>query len=205
MVRFLYLLCISIFLKFSTSAQSDTTTFAYKGILKAFGTIAPGYMLSTKESYDYLSGALEYYPEKRVGIRGDVFWLAGAQQNNSYFSANNSIFFGGTYHFQSDRFDFYLGLEPGVNFTKIGTYLNAVNAQGNNPQVALSSSQNFQIVPVISPLSGATFYFSRFFNFFVEVRYLQATFYAYPDGRNIPLNEIRVSAGLGLHLNVFHP
>jgi len=100
----------------------DEAPYRYENTLKATATITPGIMLNQKQTDIYINGELEYFTDSKISIRGDVFWMVGAQQKPSLLQDNSAIFFGGLYHFHKNRFDYFIGFQPGVSFTKTKCY-----------------------------------------------------------------------------------
>jgi hypothetical protein len=199
MVRFFAILIAFVFAT-ATCAQDDSTKFRYHSVLKGDATISPGYLLSTPQTNIYINGSLEYFPEDKISLRGESFVMVGAQQKPALLTQNSSLMFGALYHFHKNRFDFFVGLETGASLTKPR---DSVEYAYKNPvTVSAAKSFDYKVLPIICPVTGVTFYVSNYFNFFLNVHYVRATYYGYANGGNILLDELRISAGLGFQIHV---
>jgi hypothetical protein len=196
MVRFLSLLFLLIFVA-NIYAQKDSA-YRYPGILKATATITPGLMLNANQTNIYINGELEYFADDKISIRGDGFWMVGAQQKIALLQQNSSVFFGALYHFHKNRFDYFIGLQPGLSITKP----NATNEITSQLPVLVNIQKeyDYKLLPNFSPLTGITFYVSDYFNFFLNVRYVYARYFGY-ENSSLNLSEFRVSAGLGFQIH----
>ena len=152
-------------------AQEDTTKFRYQSMLKGTATISPGFLLNTvSQTNIYINGDLEYFPEDKISLRGEVFWMVGAQQKPALLTQNSSLMFGALYHFHKNRFDFFAGLETGVSLTKP---CDSIEYNTKIPvTVVAARNYDYKILPLISPVAGVTFYVSDYFNFFLKVSYV---------------------------------
>jgi len=171
-------------------SQESEENFRYKNLLKATGTISPGFMLNYNQSPIYLGGELEYFVEDKVSLRGDAFWLAGTQNTKKLLEQNSSFMFGALYHFHQNRFDCFTGLQSGINITK--------PTSGTND----NSQYLTKVLPVVSPIVGITYYAPKYFNFFINARYVNSRYFGYGPTTNLYLDEIRICAGLGFNLNL---
>jgi hypothetical protein len=198
MVR-IFALLFSLLLVNELCAQ-DSTKFRYRGVLKGDATISPGYLLNTAQTNIYINGALEFFPEEHVSLRGESFVMVGAQQKPALLNQNSSMMFGACYHFHKDRLDFFVGVETGASLTKPN---DSFEASYHNPvSVIYPVSFNYKVLPLISPVTGITFYPSNYFNFFLNVRYVKSRYYGYTYGTTLLLDELRISAGLGFQIHV---
>jgi hypothetical protein len=199
MVRIFAILFSLVFIA-GMFAQEDTTKFRYHSVLKGDATISPGYLLSAPQTNIYINGSLEYFPQERVSLRGESFVMVGAQQKPALLDQNSSLMFGGLYHFHKNRFDFFVGLETGVSLTKPR---DSVENTFHNPVTVVSARKyDYKILPLISPVTGVTFYVWNYFNFFLNVHYIKSTYYGYANARNLLLDELRISAGLGFQIHL---
>jgi hypothetical protein len=173
----------------SLSFAQQKTDFTAYGPIKGNLAINQGFMLQHKITDLYLSGNLEYFPEKNVSVRGDCFWYIDARQKNPVLKQNIMVLFGALAHLPKGRSDFYAGVQPGITFTK-------PNNPDNNVDVALQT----RLMPVLSISAGYTLYFSRFCNFFLAANYMISRYRGAPTG-TIKLDEIMISGGLGFHFN----
>ena len=176
--------------------------FTYKNMLKASATLSPGYMLSETQTNIYVHGHLEYFAEEKVSLRGDGFWFTGAQQKPSLLKENSTLLFGGLYHFHKNRFDYFVGLQTGMSFTKpTDTYYDIYTVSGISITITQgTNSYSAKALPVISPFTGITFYPGKYVNFFLEARYVSGRYFGYNGGSTLFMDEIRISAGLGFQI-----
>lgn len=177
---FFLILCIG-------KIHSQDAPIIRKGLLRAQGTICPSYMLSDKQSYFYLHGNIEGYVSEKISFAGEVYYsLGNTSGNTTIFDYNHSLFFGSSYHFTKKNSDLYIGLQPGISFTKL-------NENGLSIDVMHTG-----VNPLFSSLIGYNFYVNKFFHFFLQSRLVigQHNFDRHED-----LSEIRFSAGLGFNIN----
>ncbi|MGZ3904689.1 MAG: hypothetical protein ACXVC6_13390 [Bacteroidia bacterium] len=190
------------------SAQDSTShKFRYQSILKGDATISPGYLLNSPQTNIYIDGTLEYFTQDRVSLRGEGFLFVGAQNKPALMKENSSLLYGAAYHFHKNRLDFFVGLEVGASITKPNDVLidSTYWRRGLNLNYNYTESYDYKILPVISPVTGITFYPSNYFNFFLNVHYFHVTYYGYTGGKNLSLDELRISAGLGFQIHVRKP
>ncbi len=147
-----------------------------------------GFMLQHKNTNLYVSGNLEYFPEKIISVRGDCFWYIDSRQKNPVLKQNAIVLFGALIHLPKGRSDFYAGLQPGISFTK-------PNNPGN-ADVVLPG----RLMPVLSISAGYTLFFSKYADFFIAANYMISRYRGSPSG-SIKLDEIMISGGLGFHIN----
>jgi hypothetical protein len=192
---FLFILAIRCF-------SQDDGAFRYKSVLKGDATIAPGYMLKSSQTNIYINGSLEYFPEDKISLRGESYWMAGAQQKPALLKDNSSFLFGGLYHFHKNRLDYFVGVETGVNITKPNDVKDSFMV-GSSPVIfSVTRSFGYKALPVLSPVTGITFYVSNYFNFFLNVRYVSSRYFGYVNGSTLSLDELRISAGLGFLIHL---
>jgi len=200
-----FVILFSLLLIGNLCAQ-DSTKFRYQSVLKGTATISPGYLLNTTQTNIYINGDLEYFPEEHVSLRGESFVFVGAQQKPALLQQNSCILFGGLYHFHKNRFDYFIGLETGVSITKPNDVLLDSIVIGRRGFVynsgPVTETYNYKILPLISPVTGITFYVSNYFNFFLNARYVKASYFGYTNGKTLSLDEIRISAGLGFQIHL---
>lgn len=202
MVRIIATL-FSLLLVSSLFAQ-DSTKFRYQSVLKGAATISPGYLLNSPQTNIYINGDLEYFPEEHVSLRGESFVFVGAQQKPAMLQQNSCLMFGALYHFHKNKFDCFIGLETGASLTKPND-TNYDTLFIHMPVTVIPTgmtSYNYKILPLISPVTGITFYVNNYFNFFLNVRYVKSRYYGYQYGKTLLLDEIRISAGLGFQIHL---
>ena len=147
-----------------------------------------GFMLQHKNTDLYISGNLEYFPEKNISIRGDCFWYIDSRQKTPVLKQNLIVLFGALVHLPMGRSDIYAGLQPGVSYTR-----------PNNTSDDYSGLPS-RLMPVISISAGYTLYFSKFADFFLAANYMISRYRGSSSG-SIKLDEIMISGGLGFHIN----
>ena len=160
------------------------------GLIRAQLILSPSYMLTAKQSLFYLHGTLEAYTEQKISIAGEGYLSLGNMSSEKpLFDYNNSLFCGINIHQTNNNHDLYLGLQPGVSFTK----LNADTYQLNETHAGIN--------PLFSVLAGYNFYINGFFHFFVQNRLVIGKHF-YDVLEN--LAELRFSAGLGFNINALN-
>lgn len=203
-----FLIPVLLLIACNLVAQDSTNhTFRYQSILKGDATISPGYLLNSPQTNIYINGTLEYFTQDRVSLRGEGFLFVGSQNKPALMKENSSLLYGAAYHFHKNRLDFFVGMEVGASAAKPNDVL--IDTTGSSGYVTISKSYtqtfDYKILPVISPVAGITFYPSNYFNFFLNMHYIHATYYGYAMGKNLSLNELRISAGLGFLIHVRKP
>ena len=191
----LFLLLVALF-HTAGYAQNDQLV-SKKYLLKTSLTISPGFFLKIPVNLVYFHGHLEYFPEEKVSLRGDAF-LGMNSPHSPHITANHCLQFGAFYHFSRGKFDPFLGFQPGINFS----------------QIKLSKVPAFQtgITPMLSLSGGANYFVSRYFHFFLSMGYYKGTLLkmVHPIWSSsleqvpvkTPLDEIRISGGLGFNIHV---
>ncbi len=197
------MLCIFIFSLQALRAQEDDK-YVYRHVLKGSATLCPGFMLAETQTNIYVNGHLEYFPEDRVSLRGEAFWFTGAQQKPALLKEASGFMFGALYHFHKNRLDYFFGLETGATLAKpndtqdsIIVFVGPQTLPG--PYYSTTTHKN-KALPVFSPVTGITFYVGKYFNFFLEARYVSGRYFGYRYGTTLRMDEIRISAGLGFQL-----
>lgn len=156
------------------------------GLIKAMATISPGKMFGYNESYFYLHGNLEGYLSKNVSVSGEGYVSLGQQTKAPEAFRNiTNLFFGLNYHFVKGNGDLYIGGQPGVCIATLET----------GPKITQGHTGTS---PVFSTVLGYTYFVGKFFNFFIQTRYIAGS-HNYELHKD--LSEIRFSAGLGFNIN----
>ncbi len=180
-VLLLALVCIAIGPFFG---QTDTS-YIHKGLLRVAGTFAIGDMPENKITNAYLTGNLEYYPDKTVSFRGDAYFLMNSLTENSILKANDAIYFGGVYHFRThSAFDLVFGFQPGVSYTQM------LKADGQNDVAT--------ICPLASVVTGFNFFAEKWFHIQVNVRYTIGQHLS--QTTEMSISELSFNFGLGFNL-----
>jgi hypothetical protein len=169
----------------SCFAQSDSG-FVHKGILRAAGTFAFGTMPENNLTNAYLTGNLEYYAEKKISIRGDIYYFLNSLTQNSPLTKNDALYFGAFYHFPTHtHFDPVFGFQPGISYTQMNII--------GSPDVAT-------ICPLASAVLGFNFFAEKWFHIQVNIRYTIGEHLTEADETNI--SELSFNFGLGFNLNL---
>ena len=153
------------------------------GLLKAYLTISPGFMLNTSDQPFYFHGNLEVYTSENISIAGDGYFFLGDLTEQGAFRFHNSLFAGFNWHPLKDgSSDFFIGIQPGLTFTTLST-------EPNDSQTGIN--------PVVSINIGYNYFVNEYFNFFLlgKTIFGQHSTYAFRS-----LNEFRLSAGLGFSI-----
>ena len=157
------------------------------GLIRAQLTLSPSYSFSDKQSYFYLHGNLEGFLEKNISLAGEAYFsLGNVSSNPSVYDFNHSIFFGSNIHFTKNNNDIYLGLQPGLAFTRLDAVENSL------------TSTTIGTNPLFSTVAGYNFYLNRLFHFFIQSRLVIGK-HNYDVSKS--LSEFRFSGGLGFNIN----
>lgn len=186
-VLFIVMLVHSLF---NVSAQDDFQLSS--GILRAQGAFAMGRLTESKATQIYIKGDLSYYLDSKVSVRADGFYFVDSQdKTNKPFDFSHSLFTGMSYHLgKGAAIDPYVGLQPGINFARIG------NLETTLPISPNSTSWS----PVISGHVGFNYYAPKIFHLFVHMQYIQGRFVNQLNTQS--LSEFRISFGLGWNIDV---
>lgn len=175
----------------------DNVPFITQGLLKGTATISPAFMLNQPIENIYINGELEYFTERRISFRGDAYLFLSSQQKPALLHQNSFIVAGGLYHFPKNRFDYFIGFQPGVSLVQPnviyvhagpGTLINWVDLPAPT-----------KVCPTISAITGITYYVGDYFNFFLNVRYTKARYFGYNSGV-LNLDQLIISGGLGFNI-----
>jgi hypothetical protein len=182
--------CFINFITLNCSGQSDSG-FIRKGILRAAGTFAFGTIPENNITDAYLTGNLEYYAEKKISIRGDVYYFLNSTHN--IFNKNDALYFGAYYHIPTNsHFDPVIGLQPGISYTQVLVSDNS-GYGGVYPDVAT-------ICPLASAVVGFNLFGEKWFHIQLNVRYTIGEHLTVADETNI--SELSINFGLGFNLNL---
>ncbi|CAG0966540.1 MAG: hypothetical protein HND27_04205 [Bacteroidetes bacterium] len=186
------LLLIFCFRSLPFFAQSDV--FIEKGLLRFQGTLSAGKMLQQNVKNVLLHGDMEYYTDQKISIRSDVYYFVNSPGNNKPLKQNHSLFVGSNFHlFSQGSFDAYIGIQPGVALSQ-----SAVPKESSPVFSTYPSTFN----PLFSGIVGFNYYGPQYFHLFIQARYISGNHLS--DVAPIPLEELRVSFGLGFNLNVLN-
>jgi outer membrane protein W len=166
-----------------------------KGLLRAQGTISPGWTIGDGNTNMYLQGDMEYMLQNKVSLKGDVSYFIGSV-GSKLLKHNHSLFFGAQYHMPYKRFDPYIGLHPGVSVIQMR------NPNLGTPEIDVAVAEsNLKVSPAVSVSTGFNFYVWRYIHFMANLKYVHAI-HATEWGTNYGLDEIRISFGLGWNVNL---
>jgi hypothetical protein len=162
------------------------------GILRAQGAFAMGRLTESKATQIYIKGDLSYYLDNKISVRADGFYFVDSQdKTNKPFEFSHSLFTGLSYHLgNGGPLDPYIGLQPGINFARIG------NSETLLPIHPITPSWS----PVVSGHVGLNYYAPKIFHLFVHLQYIQGRFVNAIDTQS--LSEFRISFGLGWNIDV---
>ena len=186
--KFLSFVFCAVFIFNGVAQDEKPDKYIYNGLIKTTGTISPGLLVSSGKTTLSFHGFLEFFPEDKTSWRGDIFYFMGEQKKPSSLYQNSTLKWGPFYHFHKKRLDYYIGLQPGFNF---------VQPQGQDANGA-DYYYAFKTIPIISPVTGFSFNFSKYFDAFLEGTYIAGR-YMGEGFTKINVSEFRISAGLGFH------
>ena len=160
------------------------------GLLKFTATISPSSMLNRSVGNIYISGFAEYHLDKRLSIRGDAYWFVDGKSksngSNLFIGQGMRSYFGAFYHFNKKNWDKYIGVQPGIAMLK--------------PLAEISPDAKLQVSPSFAIHIGSTYYIWKYFNFFVDIAYVNSTYRGLPNGSE-RTDEMILSTGLGFQVN----
>lgn len=124
----------------------------------------------------------------KIELRGDSYYFLNNIGERPRFSKNHQIMAGAFYHFLSQKFQPYFGLQTGVAFSQSSEF-GAINAETG--VIEYKTTVN----PIVSVAGGLTLYAQKWFMIFVEARqnFGKHKSNVYP----IYLDEFRLSFGFG--------
>ncbi len=177
---------ISIFVFSSAQSQSELTTRIH--LVGGSATIAPGFQKGNSDINQYIHGFAYFYPEPKVSINGELYWYLGAQQQQTLMAENSTLLFGSNFHFVKDgKFDPFVGIMPAVSMVSANDY------SSGRP---IASAMSF--TPLFTMNAGLRFHFVRWFNGFLNFRYLKGNLVENHTSA-LSLDEFRISFGLGFN------
>lgn len=166
-----------------------------KGLVRAQGTISPGWTIADGNTNLYLQGDMEYFLQNKVTLKGDISYFLGTV-GDGYLKHNHSLFFGAQYHFPYKRFDPYIGFHPGASLVQ------ARNPALSTPETdVVQLESKLKVSPAISVSTGFNFYVWRYIHFMANLKYVHAK-HSTEWGTNYALDEFRISFGLGWNVNM---
>lgn len=178
------LLLLSLAVLLPARAQDDwpaTAPLLVRGSI----AISPGFMTEHPVTNIYVGGKLEVFTDERMSLRGETLWYIGAQQETPLLGQNSQVAFGPFYHWTVGHLDIGLGIEPGISLTR--------------PELVVDTAWRTpatRVTPNIALCGGLTYSVWKYFQFFVDVRYVHGR-YTGPYTAPIGLDETILGAGLG--------
>lgn len=178
------------FLQNLVSAQQEDKIISLNKLLIVQATISPGYMFNKQIWNSYFHSTLEWCFDSRISIRSDGSYFFTTQGDYKPLKANHSLLLGAFYHFPKKKSDFYFGLQPGAACVQQNSYTY------NDSTI---SNPHLKITPIMTATIGANYFFWKYMNMFVALKIVHGTHIS-DYGNSISLDELRISAGLGWHI-----
>jgi len=178
---------------FSGLTQSNEyQQFDRTQMFSANASFTPGYLFRQNTFQYYLQGTFSYFLSPQISIQGDAAFSFRQTNIQGFVPLKyHSGFLGACYHFtENGNLDPYLGFQAGFSYLE-RTYSTNI--------VFPSTTTLAEVIPTSSILGGLNFYVNRYFNIFVNMRYVYgqpSKSIQEPDG----LHEIRFAFGLGFNL-----
>ena len=174
---------------FIVAQQTDKSALLNKMLIIQV-TISPGYMPYHGGIWNsYFHPTLEWCRD-RVSVRCDGAYFFTTQGDYKPFKMNHSLLLGGFYHFPKNKSDFYFGLQPGAACVQQTSY---------TFNDSIISNPRLKVTPIMTATIGANYFFWKYMNMFVALKFIHGNHIS-DYGNSIPLDELRISAGLGWHL-----
>jgi hypothetical protein len=178
------LLLFVILFPLTSAAQDDDVV--KPGLIRAHLIFSPSRMSAQKESYFYLHGNIEGYITPLLSISAEGYASLGSTSDRPTFAYNHNGFFGANLHKIHGRSDLYIGLQPGLAFSKL-------NSSTDLPTPSRG------VNPVVSIVTGYNAYIGSIFHLFLQLRLITGQ-HVYDVKKD--LTELRLSAGLGFNVTV---
>lgn len=180
-------LIISVFISSTLVAQKHD--IPRPGFLVGTGTFQYGIPTSKKVSPTfYLTFRGEGFIEKNLSLVGNVDLSLPKKFQFDDILVNHSVSFGANYHLIRKHFDGYIGLQPGVSYSK--TTIIDYNLMNKDKHV---------ISPLISTTVGARYYIGWVAHVFVSAGYTYGK--QLSNQTNLPLSEVKIATGVGINFN----
>ena len=203
---------VSIFAQ-TTPPPADDNTITMnnlQGLLRTQLTITPAWSVTGKSGDQstaisggrtnvYLHGTLEYYWTEHFSTRGDAFYFVNKNKTDGGLKHNHSLQVGASWHFMKGMtIDPFIGATAGISLEQIYP---VPMTRGDGLTWIYPAPAHLD--PIWAPRAGVNFFGQHIFHFFIEAEYLMGN-YRPPIGPTLSLNEVRVSAGLGLNWVILH-
>lgn len=160
-------------------------------VVSAQGVFAWGDMTAAKYDNLYLAGALSYFIDSNICIKGEGFYFLSSTIENTDLQFSHNLFAGVDYYFPTGKAYLpYLGIQPGAAFTK------RRQLKSNTDYSNYKMTAN----PLISADIGIKYYAPAAFYMFGEMKYVYGK--ALSDIKPVDISEIRLMFGLGFYLRL---
>lgn len=187
MKSFIITLIISVFISSTLVAQKHDVP--RPGFLIGTGTFQYGLPTSKKVSPTYyLTLRGEGFIEKNISLAGNIDISMPKKFQFDDILVNHSVSFGANYHLLANHFDGFIGLHPGISYSK--TTVIDYNIMDKDKHV---------ISPIISTVVGARYYLGWVAHVFTSVGYTYGK--QLSNQTNLPLSEVKFAAGVGFNFN----
>lgn len=173
---------LSSFGQQTLSDSPDNYLFGKAGLTQS-------YMIKHTVRNLYLDGMLEYGSEKSVSWRGSCFFYLDSRETVSYFKSDVLVCVGPIYHFPLKSGGFFLGFQPGIDFST------------PNSQKELRMDYPIKASPVLLANGGYRFLFSRLCHFQLELGYL-FSYYRGTQQASFNQHAFFISGGLGFQIKI---
>lgn len=176
--------------------DEEAAGFTHPGLFLFRASISVGGLTKLNAGTVFFEGNTEYFLDRRVSIRGDVYFFGGHTGDYKPFKMHHSLLTGAMFHkITKGDFDPYAGIEVGINYAQAtDPYLGGI---GSSVVPVEAVSKVFS--PILSPVVGFNYYGGKFFHLTMHARYIMGTFM---DNYNVvSLGEWRISFGLGFNLS----
>lgn len=179
-----------------TARRSQLMGFTHPGLFLFRGSIAVGGLTKLNAGTVFFEGNTEFFIDRRVSLRGDVYFFGGHTGDYKPFKMHHSLLTGAMFHkFTKGDFDPYAGIEVGINYAQaVDPYLG-----GTGSLLVPVETVSKVLSPIFSPVVGFNYYGGKFFHLSIHARYILGKFM---DNYNVTsLGEWRISFGLGFNLS----
>lgn len=168
----------------------DDFSYRSSGLFSASATFAPGVMLNRDRTNFHLNAFGEYHFNRTVSVKSDSYLYLNSPSEALPELKMIRSHFGVFYHFNQSPFgnwDVKLGLMPGVTFAKNPQYL-------EGKEILIRT-----FAPSFAVALGYDYYVWKYFHFFTQIEYANATLRGLPNGSE-RWDELLFSAGLGFQI-----
>jgi len=179
-----------------TESKKKVAGFTHPGLFLFRASLAVGGLTKLKAGTVFVEGNTEYFLDRRVSLRGDIYIFGAHTGDYMPFKMHHSLYTGAMFHkYSSGDFDLYGGLEVGINYAQAtDPYLGGIGSM-----VVPVEAPSKVFSPTFSPVIGFYYFGGKFFHLTMHARYIMGTFM---DNYNVAsLGEWRISFGLGFNLS----